>query len=483
MDTITQKKQSLIPIAVMVGFTFLLLLSLLFKVYRADRDLGHLRSQKYQARLAAESGINFAITKMCESIRTSDRPVNPEVLTPMFFEDKIEIDKWITFGIKTHSSFRVSSIRKLYLDDDEKTTLIDESQQYQIIVEGKSGKHIYSTAAIVQLYDLAKTFGVFQSLDEYYYGKPLLPYIAAYGSFNEFYKANSSFFESGQITNQGKILDPKLLVKMYEPNGKSPFITPAEKLIKENYGMFFNRSGVSPCNGPLYCSLPIIVDNHSFNAPAQTALYFYRRPNTRPVLKGLNTERNMNSSPRIQHTSGNIEERNLTRYFVDRDSIKYSSFIPSWKPDIDHLRKFCKNRGIYIDSEGKGFLNGQPIDIDYHPGMVTLYSDSYLTANSATLEQDELKDEKYIVLASDVKYGGYNNIDSGNLNGARIIFSERSVYIRGEIGTDLVIVTPGHIFITGPTNIDSNLNLFLVAAQGTAISTVDMLLEYGISEL
>ena len=38
----------------------------------------------------------------------------------------------------------------------------------------------------------------------------------------------------------------------------------------------------------------------------------------------------------------------------------------------------------------------------------------------------------------------------------------------------MIVVTPGHIFITGPTNIDSRLNLFLVAAQGTAISTVDL---------
>ena len=474
MSKLTNEKQSLIPIAVMVIFTLLLVGALLFKVYRADRDLGQLRSDKYQARLAAESGINYTISKMCESIRTSDRPVDPEVLTSMFFEDSLDIDKWIPFGVKTRSFFRVSSIRKLYIDDDEKTTLIDEAQQYQIIVEGKCGMHIFSTAAIVQLYDLAKIFGVFQSLDEYYYGYPLIPYIHAYGSFKEFYKANSEFFESGRITTMGNILDPKLLLAMYEPNGKSPFTTPTDRLVAKNYGAFFERSGVSPCNGAIYCSMPIVVDNHIFKAPTQTARYFYRRPGTRPVLKGVNTERNMNSSPRIQHTSGNIEERNLTRYFVDKDSIKYSSFIPSWKPDIDHLRELCKNRGIYIDQDGKGFLNGQPIDNDYHPGMTTLYSDSYLTANSANYERDELKDEKYIVLSSDTKYGGYNNISSENLSGARMIFSERSVYIRGEVGTDLVIVTPGHIFITGPTNISSSLNLFLIASQGTAISTSDL---------
>ena len=476
MAMLTDKKQSLIPIFVMVGFSLLLIGSLLVKVYQADRDLGQLRSDKYQARLAAESAINYAVTKMCESIRTSDRPVEPSVLTAIFFEDRIPIDEWIKLGVKTKSYFRITSIRKLSIEDDENTKLIDEAQQYQIIAEGRCGLHCYSTAAIVQLYDLAKLFGVFQSLDEYYYGNPLVRYVSAFGSFNEFYKANREIFDSGRITSQGKILDPKLLISMYQQDGKSPFVTPESSKILDNYGAFFNRGGVSPCNGPIYCGLPVVVDSHEFKAPVQTALYFYHRPGTEPVLKEKDTNyvRMMYSSPRIQHTSGNIEKRNLTKNFVDRDSIKYSSYIPSWRPDINHLKDLSKKRGIYIDSEGKGYQNGNPINVDYHPGVITMHSDSYLTPNSSKYEMDELKNEKYIVLASDVKYEGYNNIDGANLNGAKLIFSERSVYIRGEIGTDLIIVTPGHIFITGPTNIDSKLNLFLVAAQGTAISTVDL---------
>ena len=226
MAKLTDKKQSLIPIFVMVGFSLLLIGSLLVKVYQADRDLGQLRSDKYQARLAAESAINYAVTKMCESIRTSDRPVEPSVLTAIFFEDRIPIDEWIKFGVKTKSYFRITSIRKLSIEDDENTKLIDEAQQYQIIAEGRCGLHCYSTAAIVQLYDLAKLFGVFQSLDEYYYGNPLVRYVSAFGSFNEFYKANREIFDSGRITSQGKILDPKLLISMYQPDGKSPFVTP-----------------------------------------------------------------------------------------------------------------------------------------------------------------------------------------------------------------------------------------------------------------
>lgn len=469
---INTDKRSLIPVFVMLGFSALLIAALFVKVYRADKDLGMLRSETYQARLAAESGVNYAITKMREAILNSDRPVTPEVLTSLFFEDRIELDEWKSFGVKTQALFRVTSIRRLSIDDDESTRLIDEGQQYQIITEGICGSHRYTTAAIVQLYDIAKMFGVFQSLDEFYYGSPLLPYVSAYGSFNAFYNANKEIFESGRITPQGKIIDPAMLVKMYEPRGKTEFKTADGK--DENYGQYYSKIGSSPSKGPIYCSLPVIVDSHEFHAPVQTALYFYRRPDTHPVLKENNSVRNMNSSPRIQQTSGNIEQRNLTKYFPDRDSIKYSSFIPSWRPDFEHLRQQSKEYGIYIDAEGKGYLNGEQLDVDYHPGVVSMYSDSYLTSNSAAYEQDELKDEKYIVLASDLNYNGYNNIDGTNLQGAKLIFSERSVYIRGDIGSDLVIVTPGHIFVTGPTNIDSNLNLFLLAAEGTAVSTVDL---------
>lgn len=472
MSKITSEKRSLVPVFVMLGFTLILIAALLMKVYSADRDLGKLRSEKYQARLASESGINYALVKMREAIKNSSNPIEPDMLTSIFFEDCMEMDKWIEFGIKTRALFRVTSIRKLSIDDDKATALINEGQQYQIIAEGLCGNVSYSTAAIVQIYDIAKLFGVFQSLDEYYYGSPLIPYIVAFGSFNAFYEANSSLFEEGKLTTQGKILDPLLLVKMFEPNGKSPFKTVDNS--DNNYFKYHKKDGTSPCNGPIYCSMPIVVDSHEFNAPVQTALYMYRRPDTKPTLKGINSVRAVNSSPRITAISNSNEGRNLTKYFVDRDSIKYSSYIPSWQPDFNHLRQLSKTRGIYIDAEGQGFINGTPLNVDYHPGVQTMYSDSYLTPNSAAYEQDELKDEKFIVLASDMRYGGYNNIDGTNLQGARLIFSERSVFLRGDIGSDLVIVTPGHVFITGPTNIDSSLNLFILAAQGTAISTVDL---------
>ena len=472
MAKLTSERESLIPILVMVCFTILLVGALFIKVYHADRDLGILRSERYQARLASESGINYAVDKMREAIIKSERPVEPDALTSFFFEDAIPMEKWIQYGVKSKASFRVTSIRKMNIEDDEKTELIDEGNQYQVITEGKCGSHRYSTAAIVQLYDIARLFGVFKSLDEYYYGNPLSQYIQACGSFNEFYKLNSEYFDSGKITRHGKIVEPGLIVKMYEKDGKSPFKTPNG--IQENYGNKYSRNGISPSKGPLYCEMPVIVDNHEFLSPAQSALYFYHRPGTNPVLREENSVRKMYSSPRIQHTGGGVEKRNFTRFFVDRDAIRYSSFIPSWNPDIDHLRKMCKAHGIYIDGDGKGYLNGSQTDVDYHPGVSTTYSDSYLTYNSSDYEQDELKDEKYVVLSSDNKYQGYNNLSNFNLQGARMVFSERSVFIRGDIGSDLIIVTPGHIFITGPTNVDSSLNLFLIAGEGTAVSTVDL---------
>jgi len=181
----------------------------------------------------------------------------------------------------------------------------------------------------------------------------------------------------------------------------------------------------------------------------------------------------MNSSLRIQHAVDSLEGRNPNDVLIDRDSENYRSYIPQWRPDFEALRKISRDRGIYIDAEGKGFVNNVAVDVNYHPGEEQLYSDSYHSPNSVHLEQDVFK-KKFVVLSSENNFEGYNNISGTNLHGARILFSERSVYLRGDIGADLVIVTPGHIFITGPTNYDSNMNLLLIAGEGTALSTVDL---------
>lgn len=474
MSRTPEEKHSLIPVLVMVGFTLLLVAALIFRVYRADRDLGMLRLVERQARLASESGINYAIEKMRQIIINSDRAANPAALTGEFFSDQIENDKWISFGQKSDSFFRVLSIRKLVNNDNTATPLLNEGLQYQVLTEGRCGGYRYSTAAVIQLYDLVKSFAAFSSLDEYYYGTPIQPWVERSGGLEPFVEANSELFDSGRITRMGICHDPVLLHKLFMSEGTSPFAVASNTIqINENFAGKYFRGGESPCLGPLYCESPVVVDSHIFAGPVQTALYFYRRGNAQPRILSGNTAVAMNSSLRMQHAVDSLEGKNPSDALVDRDANLYASFIPPWRPDFTYLRELSKTRGIYIDADGKGFINEKPIDIDYHPGEAHLYSDSYRGPNSRMYEQDQL-DEKYIVLSTETHFKGFNNISVANLQGARLIFSERSVYLRGDIGTDLVIVTPGHIFLTGPTNIDSNLNLLLVGGEGTALSTVDL---------
>ncbi|HOI91242.1 MAG TPA: hypothetical protein PLK28_12105 [Candidatus Rifleibacterium sp.] len=474
MTRIPDEKQSLLPILVMVGFTVVLVVALMVRVYRADRDLGMMRIASRQARLAAESGINHAIEKMRAAIVASDRAANPGALTAVFFADRLETDAWVQFGQKAEAWFRIISVRKVFAEDNPATPLLDESLQYQILSEGRCGRYRYSTSAVVQLYDLVKNFGVFGSLDEYYYGTPIQSWVEAAGSLDSFVGANAAVFNAGWLNRQGVCHDPVLLFKMFAPEGGDPFNAATGTMpLPYNYGRRFARAGESPCRGPLYCETPVVVDSHTFAGPVQTAMYFYRRGNSQPRIEQGNNAVAMNSSLRMQHAVDSLEGKNPSDVFVDRDSQGYNSFIPPWRPDFEHLRSLSRSRGIYIDADGKGFLNGKPHEIDYHPGEAHLFSDSYRGPNSTRYEQDEL-DEKYIVLSTDMRFKGFNNISAPNLQGARLIFSERSVYLRGDIGSDLVIVTPGHIFITGPTNIDSNLNLLLIAGEGTALSTVDL---------
>lgn len=474
MNRTIDEKQSLIPVLVMIGFTLLLVGALIVRVYRADRDLGLVRIAERQARLASESGVNYAIEKMRAVINSSDRAANPEVLTAMFFSDRLETDTWMQFGQKSDAWFRINSVRRVSSENNEATPLLDESLQYQILSEGRCGRYRYTTVAVVQLYDLVKTFGAFSSLDEYYYGTPIQPWVERAGSLDSFVSANQAMFDSAMLNRMGVCFDPLLLYRLFASDGDDPF-TPASGTARmpANFGRRYSRDGMSPCVGAIYCETPVVVDSHTFAGPVQTAWYFYRRGTSQPRIEMGNTAVAMNSSLRIQHAVDSLEGKNPTDVFVDRDSQGYASFIPPWRPDFDHLRSLSKSRGIYIDADGKGSLNGKPLAVDYHPGQAHLYSDSYRSQNSTRFEQDEL-DEKYVVLSTDMRFQGFNNISAASLQGARIIFSERSVYLRGDIGSDLVIVTPGHIFITGPTNIDSNLNLLLVAGEGTALSTVDL---------
>lgn len=452
MSKIPDEKQSMIPLLVMICFTLSLVVALFYRVYSADRDLGMIRISERQARLAAESGVNYAIEKMRAAVVASDRAADPAVLTSLFFSENIESSSWIKFGQKNIAAFRVISIRKLPDGNKEKSSLIDEDLQYQVIAEGRCGGFHYSTAAVVQFYDLVKTFAVFGSLDEYYYGIPIQPWVERSGGLEEFVDTNPEIFASGRLSRFGICYDPVLLHQMYKPDGDDPFNPIGGKLkLSSNYGRIYTRAGESPCRGPLYCESPVVVDSHNFFGPVQTALYFYRRGTSQPRISLGNTAVAMNSSLRMQHAVDSLEGRNPDDVLVDRDSDYYRAYIPEWRPDFNALRIMARERGIYIDAEGQGFINNAEIDVDYHPGEAQLYSDSYRGPNSVHLEQDQFA-KKHIVLSSDNNFSGYNNISGENLRGTRILFSERSIYLRGDIGTDLVVVTPGHIFITGPTN-------------------------------
>jgi len=476
MSHTQESKHSFFPIYVMILFSLLLIGALFYRVYLADKDLGGLKIESFQARLAAESGINYAIAKINDSINFSQQSFGGEILSSTDLSNLLEKEDWKAVGSKTNAAFRIVSVRKVDTNDDKSTPLIDESLRYRILSEGKCRSHRYTTNAIIQLYDLSKTFGVFQSLDEYYYGAPIRPWIEVCGSLEKFINSNKNLFIENKLNRFGLCSDADLLLKIYTPDLLSPFKqSEGEKIISGNFGKYYRKIGSSPSFGPLYSSYPIIIDNHTFNDALQTAFYVYKRPQTQAKINFENRLIAVNSSLRIQKAADRIESKNSTNLIVDYDSEDYKSFIPPWRPNIEYLRELSKSRfGIYIDETGKGHQNGKPIPVDYHPGSGDFFSDSYMGPNSPKVEHDKLIDNKYIVLASDGKFDGYNNLSIANLNGARILFSERSVFIRGEIESDLVIVTPGHIFITGPTNIDSSLNLMLIGEQGTAISAADL---------
>jgi hypothetical protein len=467
MKKITSR-QSLLPILIMVGFTLFLLGALVFRVFQADKDLGLIRVSERQARLAAESGVQFVVSEMNKALASSNKVGNVSTLSPYFFTKNLPMEKWIKYGQTTNSSFKIVGVRKVGAVDSRSTKLINEGTRFQVICEGRSGRNRYSSAALVQLYDIVSLFSVFKSLDEYYYGKPIQPWIEKIGSFGAFKKRFAEFFSAGLIDNQGVCHDPKLLVKLFAKNGSDPF-----QFLDNNYGRIYTKDGKSPCIGPLYTSTPIVIDTHQFSGPIQTSQYFYRRSNTQPRISLGSSIVALNSSLRVQHAADNLEGKIPRDWVVDRDSLSQKSFIPSWRPNFDYLRKLAKEKGIYIDQNGNGFQNGSATEIKYHPGESLLFSDSYKTANSAEFEQDKIN-EKYIILSTEMNFEGYNNLSSKNLSGARILFSERAIYLRGDIGSDLIVVTPEHIYLTGPTNVDSGLNLFLVAGQGVALSTVDL---------
>jgi hypothetical protein len=476
MSKAIKNKQPLLPVIILLSFSLVLLVSLVYRVSVADRDLGMIRLEQKQARLAAESGVNFALTQINKIINFSEGSSRLDYLSTEDLAKGLKVNAWQPISSKNNAWFRIISIRKTNELDNEETTLVDESLRYHILSEGRSKNHLYTSSAVIQVYDLTKTFGVFSSLDEFYYGTPIQPWIELGENLDNFIKRNPKIFESNKMNRFGVCQDAELLYKIYDKNQTSPFENPKDNIeIVGNYGKYYEKKGYSPSFGPIYCATPIVVDNHTFRAPLQTAWFFFKRDNAISNIQKENTLINLHSSPSIQAVSGKALAKNHFNYLIDRDTDEYNPLIPQWRPSLDFYKRLSKgSQGIYIDEAGQGFVNNKPTEVNYHPGEADFYSDTYVGPNLGKPEQDVLKDKKFIVLSTANKFNNYNNLDVKNLNGAKIIYSERSVFIRGDIEGDLTIVTPGHIFITGPTNIDSSLNLMLIGGQGTAISTVDL---------
>lgn len=462
------------PVLIMTGFTGLLFIVLAARVYLADRDLAMDRVKEHQAVLAAESGVNFALSRMRHALAQPEPAILSEIAVPQAFEAAIQPGRWRRIGGQTEAWFRVTEIRRIMVPDRKNTPLIDEGAQFGIVAEGRCGRHLAKTTGIVLLMDLVRRFGVVNSLNMYYYGTPLQPWIGNAGSLDAFTAVNGDIFRSDAVSPRGLIFDARMLARVYQPDEKDSFALPSgTAAIGGSYGRFYSRDGESPCRGPLYCQTPVIVDTHRFFGPVQTAGWFFRRGSAKPVIDDGQMVVALTSSRRIQLATDNLEGEMPTGVCVDQDSQPNSSFIAPWRPDFAALRAAAKHTGIYIDADGKGYYRGESIDVDYHPGNHHAFSETYADATSVRLEQDEV-DEGYVVLATAIRYGERNNLDAAALRGARLVFSERSIFMRGEIGDDVMIVTPRHIYLTGSTNDEGRYNLFLVAGQGIALSLSDL---------
>ncbi|MBF0409822.1 MAG: hypothetical protein HQM10_20945 [Candidatus Riflebacteria bacterium] len=456
------------PLTVMVIFFFILCAALGLRVYYIDSEIASRQIAETQSLMAAHAGIHFGITKIRQAIEKSgeSKPsIMEELLSP----------RWRNAGVYTDSYFRILEVRPLPGADNPETPLIDESSLYRIESEGRSAGHSSRVWGTVSVVPVARRFAVFNSLNEYYYGKPITPWIQEFKTLENFRKENFSLFQNNTINNFGICHDPEFIVKLYKPGEADPFNPPkGGSKLKGNYGsMYYSRDGISPCNGPLYCETSIIVDNHQFFGPVQTASYLYRRSASRPSMKIGDIIHAIPSSRRIQKIVDNLEADLPEGPFIDADTVPKTAFMAKWRPDYEVLRGKAIKDGLYIDSTGKGFLRGQKIDTDFHLEAKQIYSDTYLTSNESQLRQDEMSGG-VITLSTPNKFQGINNISADILKGSSILFSENSLSIRGEIGNDLTMVTPGHIFITGSVNSENSHNLLMIAGNGIAIDTSDL---------
>jgi len=470
-----ENKNHFIPIGMMVVFTVVLFVFLVARVYQSDRDLANVRIGGVQSLLAAEAGIHLAKTVFQKFLNQIEGG-NSSAISNIFENAMREIHSkiWKKIGANSDSFFRIRDSGKIPMLDQIDSWGLDESEIYYVSSEGKFQNNFSKAVGVIYVLELVKNFAVVNSLNEYYYGQPIQALASVSGGIDNFIAANSELFEKGKISSRGICGDPKLLVQVFQPGSADPFKTPPNIISKGNFGsQSYFRSGESPCEGPLYCYYPIVVDSHNFFNPVQTAFFFFRRGEERPKIQMEHSTVPLISSRRVQLALDKLEGEMPSGVLFDQDSTPKTAFVPSWRPNFSFLRQLAKRNGIYIDADGNGFNKGTPNGIDYHKGNHKVISEGYLLPVANDYQRDCL-DENFIVLSTKTKFEGKNNLDYLSLKGSKILFSENSIYLRGQIGGDLVVVTPKHIFLTGSTNDEGNFHLFLIAGEGVALDTNDL---------
>lgn len=384
--------------------------------------------------------------------------------------------EWVEGGGDAPGRFRINDLKLIPSIDDLNTIFLNESQQLFVDISGESVGASAHLRGIIQVTDLVETFAVTNSLNEFYYGQPLQFWASNTGGIEPLLEANPEAFAPGRINSQGICFDPEWLIKLFKPAGEDPF-RPVGDLTSapRNYGsMFFSRSGDSLCKGPIYCSTPVVVDSHTFWGPVLTAGLFYRRTGAQPKVQLENSTFALVSSKRVQMALESLEGDLPREVQADRDSYPRVAPIPGWRPDFGLLRDYARHHGLYIDKAGVGYLRGEKVDIDYHLRQQDLRSESYTTPVLPGRQFDRLT-EAFVTLATRKRFGDRNNLDADALKGARVLFSENSVFLRGQVGDDLVIATPRHILLTGSVNEELvDRQLFLIAGEGVGVATHDL---------
>jgi hypothetical protein len=478
MKTLRKRRNNTsLPVIIMMGFVLFLFAVLGLRVYLADQDLAQSRISRTQAVLAAESGVHYALAQFQRWLYQTE--TSPGSSWGAFNAEEIEglnPLKWQKNGAKTSSQFRILEMTKLNYPDAASTQLHDESSFFSVQVEGRSEGRYAKATGILAVTDIPRSFAVANSLNEYYYGLPLQALASYAGGIDPLVAANPEIFRDGRMTPRGICHDPKLLYQMFAPGLPDPFKEKdAAESQRVNFGtlQYTSRNGDSPCIGPLYCMTPVVIDSHAFRGPVQTSLFLFRRPGTQSKVQLGQAALALNSSRRLQMAMDKLEGDTPEGILVDQDTYPKTAYLPNWRPPFTYLRQYAKQHGIYVASDGQGFLRGEPTGVDYHLGQHNASSEQYLRPVAVNFTRDEMS-EPFIVLSTKNKFGGKNNLDSSLLKGARLLFSENSVFLRGDIGGDLVIVTPRYIFLTGSTNDTGPYRMLLVPGEGVALHTHDL---------